>query len=1169
MVDFIKGREQIVSDIKAELMGPNPMGEEVSEEDLENDDFIVEDKYAFLKIKKSGEEIISEDPKERYNIGLLWPNSECSAEEIHDNDISRVQYNEAEVNEMEDVQVVKEKETNFNNKDLTEENLDLVGANKIRQSVQGITTKISKNEKKSMLVISSNECGRYERIQINYRKEDGQIESLTRWKRVAYKFEEKFSISKLLEKKIIKKLINNTGGLTIEIYLHSRLIGNDIYITSCLINRTQPENIEQPEPESCLFQTKFRVSLISGKVNKNFLSIDKVELKKQTSSDPEKETLELLYRNLKNYGIGHGCSADWIKDKNKTLYVISEPLPVFKAPNISPDVMVGDTKLRSSMRKLSGLGGSNKEIIDELKKVTHHYGEWIKKKELEINEIENFYHEAANRNIKECKLCLDRMDKGINFLKNNEKALKAFKLANHAILLQQFRHSGETRKLTVNSRGDIEFKPPLCKKFIKNEKFNYIDPDKKKGFWRPFQLAFLLVSVKSSITHDKYDEEKINDRKNVELIFFPTGGGKTEAYFGLSAFSIFYRRLKNPDDIGVNVLMRYTLRLLTAQQFQRASTLICAMDFLRKKNEVELGSNPISIGIWLGGENTPNKRSEARSNVSNFRNYKKNLMLVTKCPWCNGELGHIFDEKKRYIDNYGYERNRERSIDFKCQDSACDFHLKPLPILVVDEDIYEKKPSLLIGTIDKFTLLAWNPQVRHIFGINEKGERQFSPPSLIIQDELHLITGPLGSLSGIYEGLIEELSTDRTKPIHIMPKIICSTATIRQYQEQITCLYSRDRKFAKLFPPHGISIDDNFFSTYARVKKNGEYDRPKYFVGINGSGMGSSQKSQVNTYSVLLQAASKLPQNERDPWHTLLCFFNSLRELGTTVTLLQSDIPNRLKRLHIRRQIERESRRYINMSKCLQLSGNSSNQDVWDAIRKLNLEYGDKQTVDVCLASNIVEVGVDIPRLSLITIFGQPKTSSSYIQVTGRIGREWESRPGLVVTIYGTARPRDRSHFEQFRSYHETLYSKVEPTSVTPFARPVLERALHAAMVSFVRQFGQEEDIKRPTLNQNIRDLLKNFINLYLKRIEIVDKEQAQDLEEIFKKRLRDWESFGPQVWQDGEDSLLNRAGFYLGNVRTKWDTPISMRNVDAECRADITDRYALQRREESEEAED
>ena len=114
----------------------------------------------------------------------------------------------------------------------------------------------------------------------------------------------------------------------------------------------------------------------------------------------------------------------------------------------------------------------------------------------------------------------------------------------------------------------------------------------------------------------------------------------------------------------------------------------------------------------------------------------------------------------------------------------------------MDEDVYEKKPSLLIGTIDKFTQLAWKSQVRHIFGINDNGEREFSPPSLIIQDELHLITGPLGSLSGIYEGLIEELSTDRTKPIHIMPKIVCSTATIRRYQDQITNLYSRDKKQA-------------------------------------------------------------------------------------------------------------------------------------------------------------------------------------------------------------------------------------------------------------------------------------------------------------------------------------------------------------------------------------
>ena len=405
----------------------------------------------------------------------------------------------------------------------------------------------------------------------------------------------------------------------------------------------------------------------------------------------------------------------------------------------------------------------------------------------------------------------------------------------------------------------------------------------------------------------------------------------------------------------------------------------------------------------------------------------------------------------------GYER-RDNTVIYKCPDRRCDFR-ESLPLYVIDEDIYEVRPALVIGTVDKFAMLAWKPQARALFGIAEDGSRDHSPPGLIIQDELHLISGPLGSMVGLYEPVIEELCTDRRESQAAKPKIISSTATIRSYAEQVQGLYSRDR--TSLFPPPGLDADDSFFARVAR-RPDGTLERGRIYVGVHAPGLGSLQTVQVRTFAALLQAPEPLPAAERDPWWTLLLFFNSLRELGTTLTLFQSDIPDLLRgalkqRLGLGFQDVRQLR------KMLELTGRLPGDEVPKAISALEIPTDSQQghAVDVCLASNIIEVGVDIDRLSLMAVVGQPKTTSQYIQVTGRVGRK-SDRPGLVVTIYAASKPRDRSHFEKFRSYHERLYAQVEPTSVTPFSRPALDRAAHAVISSYVRQFGDSDQAESP-----------------------------------------------------------------------------------------------------------
>jgi hypothetical protein len=500
----------------------------------------------------------------------------------------------------------------------------------------------------------------------------------------------------------------------------------------------------------------------------------------------------------------------------------------------------------------------------------------------------------------------------------------------------------------------------------------------------------------------------------------------------------------------------------------------------------------------------------------------------------------------------GYEQ-QGTSVIFACPDPACPFS-GSLPVYVIDEDIYEYRPSLLIGTVDKFATLPWRPEARAIFGIGDDGERVCSPPGLIIQDELHLISGPLGSMVGLYEALIEELCTDRREGRTIKPKIVCSTATIRRFAAQIHALFAR--KEAALFPPPGLGADDSFFARYATME-DGNPAPGRLYLGIHAPGLGSLQTAQVRTFAALLQEPVDLPPEERDPWWTLMLFYNSLRELGGAKTLFLSDIPDFRTVLGDRAGIPMDRRRRATIVE--ELTGRLRNDEVPEMMEKLEVKYreGGPRAVDVCLATNIIEVGIDIDRLSLMAVVGQPKTTSQYIQVTGRVGRRWWERPGLIVTLYSASKPRDRSHFEQFRSYHERLYAQVEPTSVTPFSPPALTRALHALMAAWVRQRGDRAKTREPWPYPRL--LIDTLYALLEERVQEVDEAELVRFKETFERRAHEWETREPTRWRRDNRNptavpLLVAAGSYLDaeEARLSWPTPQSMRNVDATCVTEI-----------------
>jgi ATP-dependent helicase YprA (DUF1998 family) len=584
-------------------------------------------------------------------------------------------------------------------------------------------------------------------------------------------------------------------------------------------------------------------------------------------------------------------------------------------------------------------------------------------------------------------------------------------------------------------------------------------------------LAFILLCLEGLVRRDS------PDRRLVDLLWFPTGGGKTEAYLGLIAFTVFLRRLgSSGSGDGVTALMRYTLRLLTIQQFQRAALLICCCEAIRR-NETRLGSTPIAVGLWIGQDGTPNTRREARISIDKIRGgvvlQTRNPMQLQSCPWCGRRLEH---------NNYYLTRTNDRLV-IDCRNDRCNF-AGGIPVYVVDEDIYDYRPTLLIATVDKFASIPWREDVSHLFNLPSG---KTPPPELIIQDELHLISGPLGTLTGLYETAVDFLCTRDG----VGPKVIASTATIRQAGRQTLGLF--DRK-VRQFPPSGIDARDSYFAVETDRRTRGT----RLYVGLMAPGT-SQTTLLIRTYANLLQKAADMsaPTEAKDPYMTLVGYFNSLRVLGGARMAVQDDVTDRMKLLA---REARASQRAIDNR--IELTSREPSANIPDYLRRMSIQHPDPDALDVIIATNMISVGVDINRLGLMVVMGQPPSTSEYIQSTSRVGRR---HPGLVIVLFNAAKSRDRSHYEAFVTYHSAIYRQVESTSVTPFSSRSRDRGLHAVLIGLARHLI-------PALHKNegaaeVEGLISEITairNMILKRVSHVAPDEraaaAAELDEVIEK---------------------------------------------------------------------
>ena len=863
------------------------------------------------------------------------------------------------------------------------------------------------------------------------------------------------------------------------------------------------------EPEQCLYQPEIIVRGGEGEAP----IVNRAHRANKNVYDPDLESYRLLYRDKPEFAVGHGCATEWDYGDcppDRAKMVRTELLPAYV---VSTTEARGGVGLPGLVMETLAAAPSGAAVVPLVEPLFEQYGQWIADRRKEMLSLPVDLQTKAGEHLDDCDEALRRMRDGLSLIASDSLVFEAFRFANRAMLMQ--------REKSVEALNHQKGKGRVL--------------DADKPAWRPFQLAFILLNLRGIVTPDS------GDRQIADLLWFPTGGGKTEAYLGLAAFTMGLRRLheatkKRPDlsgDGGVTVLMRYTLRLLTIQQFQRAATLLCACEVLRRVVPGRFGRQPFTIGLWVGGGATPNhidqkpdpqhgREPGALQALENFDPKNEpaegNPVQIRSCPWCGEAIAHT-----------DYRASKELlHLQIRCPNEKCDFHgsatdlMTGIPAFVVDEDIYFRCPTMLIGTVDKIARLPWDERTKSLFGRVDRRCRRhdflaegvnysecasrhnakpafpatgvpdrvplFLPPELIIQDELHLITGPLGSLMGLYEGAVDFLCS---RSGH-RPKVIASTATIRRYQDQIRGLFDRT---ARQFPPPGLIAGDSFFAAENKARPG------RMYVGICSPGK-SMKTAAVRLLASMMHSAERerLARTPEvvDPYWTVVYYFNSLRELGGALRLIDDDVRQRL--IYLAKGDSIDPRKPESRP---ELTSRIPPREIPARLKQMEQTLASGQALDVLLSTNMISVGVDIQRFGLMLVTGQPKTSAEYIQATSRVGRQ---TPGLIFTLYNWSRPRDLSHYERFTTYHSMMYRHVEASSVTPYSPRARDKALHGIFISLLRLLDTRLSGNDGAQNFNPKDSLVQAVSDYLlERVKQNDPDEYDDARERLQALIDGW----------------------------------------------------------------
>ena len=973
-------------------------------------------------------------------------------------------------------------------------------ANAIEQSAMGLTFRCDPKCKSVSISLAWAEYSLVERAseKEEWREYDKEAKfpSNLAWKRAYHQKTFDIDISLLTFQTSGERVYSDLG---VTLHAKARKTSDAVSLTFALVNERISEGGGGRFRDLKLYQS----SIVAGVSEAN-------RFKKISSppnhDDDEAWNYELLFFDEQEFAIGHGVSATWTLEEDRSCREVrTDWIPISEVFKASADI---ESLADSQIFELKTLADVSRkeEILSGLRDLADGYENWIASVRRSISnrwleessDVRSRLSEAADRNLSACDAQLLRLRACLSDFSSDSlpHMWEAFCLANQAMRSSMLRGQG----------------------------------DANEPRWRPFQLAFLLISLRSTL------DSKHEDRSILDLIWFPTGGGKTEAYLGLTCATIFYRRLSDPQAsfYGTTVITRYTLRLLTLQQFERTARVIFACEVLRRGSGGKLGAEPISIGLYAGRDATPNKIVDAASLIaSGAADDSSTTLPIDSCPWCSSK------EEKTNLGLHNQSIVEERVLTF-CPNTDCAFH-DGMPFWCVDDEIYKNPPTFLIGTVDKFAQLTWEPRSSALLG---GGASKSLPSSLIIQDELHLISDSLGSMTGLFETAIDLICEARGAK----PKIVGSTATIKRAEDQCKQLFDRE---ARQFPPSGVVHTDSFFYKEDRSIPG------RLYAGVHAQGR-SPKHTLPRVMALLKQFGASVESEEiRDKYHTLVCYFNSLRELGGALVLAEDDAPRYLESLFgadlLPNKVSQQS-----LNPVRELTSNLKVPEIRSLLKQLlvGLRSNDahSEPIGLVLSTNMISVGVDVDRFGCMIINGQPKTTAEYIQASSRVGRP-TGDAGLVVTVYNWTRPRDRSHYERFVGYHRAFYRHVEALTVTPFSSRARDKAVHSVLFAIARHLCPEvaDQNAAGAINESTVAVLEQYINKIGDRAVSVSEEEVEIIKHDLHLILDEW----VQVAQEhgGKNVVWSKYGANLREVVLLGDrdddqglnkTPLSMRDVDA-----------------------
>lgn len=650
---------------------------------------------------------------------------------------------------------------------------------------------------------------------------------------------------------------------------------------------------------------------------------------------------------------------------------------------------------------------------------------------------------------------MSRVQEGLSLLKGDSQLQLAFRLMNRA--------------MQISARGKYES-------------------------WRPFQIAFLLANIRCLV-------EPSQEADIVDIVWFATGGGKTETYLGLLITAALLDRLRGKSS-GITAWSRFPLRLLSLQQTQRFANALAAAETVRREENID--GDPFSLGFLVGGTATPNRvRKEALRegewDADKIDDTPNAFRIIETCPFC----------RLRTVTT-SFDRKFWRLVHV-CSNQQCDSKEEPLPLYVVDDEIWRFLPTVVVGTLDKAANIARQSGMRGLIGppwglctkpghgytYAKRSDRKngclvpdcvggdpieppLNPtlfaPTFRLQDELHLLRDSLGAVDAHYEAALDSMQEELTGT---RAKILASSATLTGYEKQVSVLY---RRAARVFPQPAPQDGKGFWTSDSA-------ELMRRYIALAPRQL--TVEFVVDRLIVTLQSAIRRLLTEPETVCSELQIDPAYREFLVSTYGTNVVYGNTLQDLDaVVRSSETQYAGLEPPPNIESLTGRTGFENVREILDRLeNPEQEFDKRLHLIAASSMMSHGVDIDRLNVMIMMALPLGVAEFIQATARVGRRW---PALVIVVPKMTRERDASVYRSFAEFVSHGDRFVEAIPITRKSRRVLERTLaglELARLQLIHEPSSSSSLttprhlnalvrERPTLLEEDCDAIKRALGL-------------------------------------------------------------------------------------------